>query len=128
MMKKYFLYTYLFFHFGCSSDNDLGYKIIRDNLYSDKNGNLYFKSKNNEYIDSVYVVWLESVNCEDCGSKTKNSSDFETDLNEIVDVESFQMDSIDGENELTFYSDKNYWYHHKWMADGGVLIGKIKEK
>ena len=128
MMTKYFFYTYLFFLFGCSNYNDLEYKIIRDNLYSDKKGHLYLKSENNEDIDSVYVVWLKTVNCEDCRPKTENGFSLEKELHEIIDVESFHLDSIDGEHGVTFYSDKNYKYRHKWMADGGVLNAKKREK
>ncbi len=123
-MKKYFFYTYLLFLFGCSNYNDLGYKVIRDNLYSDEKGYLYLKSENNEDIDSVYVVWLTTVYCQECRSKTESSSNFEMELHEIIDLESFHLDSIDGENEVTFYSDKNYKYRHKRMADGGTLIAE----
>lgn len=98
------------------------YTLIRDDLYSDANRNLYLKSLNNEDVENTYYVWINDVFCDTCFVRTENGIDSSTELKDLVDVKTFHFDSTDEIRGGTIYADKNYSYYHKWMADGGTII------
>ncbi len=119
-MKIYLFYILLIFTISCS-DKKSGYALIRDNLYSDKGGNLYLKSENNEDLENgtKYDVWLKEVYCDTCGTPTENGLTDITELKDFVDPQTWRYDTSNG--YWTEYIDKKYRYHHTHMADGGTI-------
>ena len=79
-MKKSLFYHTLVIILACSACNTIEekgvtYTLIRDNLYSDENDNLYLKSVNNEDLKNkaTHNVWLHTLYCDTCGtSRGKN--------------------------------------------------------
>lgn len=130
-MKSYTLYLLLFLLSACASNKEnesaqsepshSEHTLIRDNLYTDQEGNLYLKSVNNEDIHHKYDVWIETVYCDTCFTPTEDGFKDITTLKDFVDPTTFHLDSTDGKQGGHFYKDKNHRYFHKWMADGGTI-------
>lgn len=118
-----FLFTGLIFLIACT-DQNLTYQEIKkythlkENLYADDAGNLYLKSVNNEDIDNKHNAWIHIAYCEHCHKHKENGW---RDLKELIDLPTFRLDTILAEELVYIYSDKNYRYRHKLMADGGVI-------
>lgn len=127
-MNRLLIYISFIFLLSCSGqhvkdtiENYSKYTLIRDNLYSDKAGNLYLKSVNNEDVKNKYDVWLNTVFCDTCQVATEEGIEDITELKDVVDVKSFHLKSTDAEAGGVLYEDKNYLYFHKLMADGGTI-------
>ena len=115
-MNKLLFFILLLVITACS---DGVHTLIRDDLYSDKNGNLYLKSENKEDVENKKDVWLTEVFCETCEDDLHELKDF-------VDVATFQYDSYLEQEDVRMYADKKYWYRHKRMADGGTISVEAK--
>ena len=133
-MKKYLIFISLIFFFACSNnpeteqENNLKetpteYTLIKDNLYTDGEGNLYLKSRTQEYFKTGkwIDVWLKRVCRDSSWTPTEDGWKDIAELKELVDVSSFHLDTTDNEKGGDFYKDKNHTYFHKWMADGGTI-------
>jgi len=121
-MKMRIILTYLiplFISFGCNSQevskkenltpNHVNYKAIRDGLYENSDGNLFFKTvdasdRDNPIDRYIYVVYSDSFGID--GIK---------EMEDVIDSESFN--SIESE----YYQDKNYVYYFHVMSDGGTM-------
>jgi hypothetical protein len=140
-MNKYLILLSLIFFVSCSVNTKLkqiesdsektidsieistNYSFIKDNLYSDSEGNLYLKSRTRENFETGkwIDVWLKTVYCDTCWTPTENGWTDITELKDFVDVNSFHLKKSDHEQGGDLYEDKNYLYFHKWMADGGTI-------
>ena len=129
-MKKHLLYILLaatiFFSY-CNTIEEKGvtYTLIRDNLYSDENGNLYLKFVNNEDIENgkTHNVWLSTAYCDVCKPPKEKEN---IALKDIVDISTFHRDGYLEDEDVVIYADKKYRYRHKPMADGGQI--SLEEK
>lgn len=97
------------FFSGCNAIEEKGvtYTLIRDNLYSDENENLYLKAVNNEDIEhgNTYHVWLRTVYCDTCGiSRGKGDKE----LKDIVDIATFHKSVYLEEEDVVIYADKKH--------------------
>jgi hypothetical protein len=106
-----------------SNDNKEGYKLIRDNLYSDSEGTLYLRSRTREYFESGKWIdfWIKTVYCDSCWTPAKNGWKDITELKDFVDLNSFHLDTTNNVQGGDFYEDNNYTYFHKFIADGGTI-------
>jgi hypothetical protein len=117
-------------------EEEASYVLIRDDLYEDDKGNLYFRtidkssiSDDPEFPEKWYVynfaeyLYVDSLIGENSIVTTKA-------INEVVDAETFhkttgeqQPENPDGSSplQLSYYADKNNGYFLIHVADGGVL-------
>jgi hypothetical protein len=102
-------------------NKNTSYKKIRDHLYQDSEGRLYFKSKAKKHFETGkwVTVWIKYVHCDTCWTSTENEIIEHKELKDFVDVATWKYDTSNG--YWTEYVDKNHRYHHTPMADGGVL-------
>jgi hypothetical protein len=121
-MTKYLLIIFIVIT-ACS---DGMHTLIRDDLFSDKNGNLYLKSVNNEDVENKKDVWLTDVYCDTCWKPAHDGLNGMMKLNNFVDIETFHFDSYLEQEDVMIYADKKYRYRHKRMADGGVISVQAK--
>lgn len=130
MIRRCLIYIASIFLLSCSGqhvketiDNYSKYTLLHDNLYSDKEGNLYLKSENKEDIDhgTTHDVWLKTVYCDTCWTATEEGFEDITELKDVVDVNTFHLTRRDDKAYGVLYEDKNYRYFHKFMADGGTI-------
>ncbi len=103
--------------------NKIIYTLIKDNLYTDNEGNLYLRSKQREHFETGkwIDVWLKTVYCDSCWTPTKEGWKDITEHKDFVDTNSFHLDTTWKQQLGNFYEDKNYRYYHKYMADGGTI-------
>lgn len=107
------------------------YKLIRDNLYFDNEGNIYLKTIDRSSADSgspeknkalTYDRWLYVAYCDTCTLIYPDETiEGLTELKNIVDTATFKLEFTDNKQGADIYEDKNYRYFHKWMADGGTI-------
>ncbi|NOQ71869.1 MAG: hypothetical protein GQ574_07705 [Crocinitomix sp.] len=116
-------------------DEEAGYDLIRDDLYEDGEGNLYFRTIDKSAISDdsedpekwyMYVfndyLYVDSLVSKHIGITT-------AELKDVVDAQTFhkadRKDPAEGivPSPLTrsFYADKNNTYFLMHVADGGVL-------
>ena len=143
-MKIYFILIGLMYLIACfyeseqeqskneiQETNNLKYKIakytlVRDDLYSDSDGNLYLKSIDNEGFDDkgnlcpkdaqLTNVFIDSI------TQTDNGFDYiDLKLKDIVDKETWRHDSTSKNGRFIYYSDKKNIFYHQTMADGGTI-------
>lgn len=135
--------------FSCSGDKETGtestqYTLIRDNLYFDNSGNLYLKAVDRSLVEGGTAMenekhvkdrWLNVAYCETgklvfTGENKKHLENKPpngiTELRNIIDTATFCLVEIDSTENLTIYEDKNYWYYHHLMADGGTITLELK--
>jgi len=93
-------------------NNDIQEKfiLIRDNLYKDALGNLYFKTMDKSDPKSIKPRYLDVVYSKNFGN------DGIRKLKDIIDPESFQYNL-----QKNRYEDINHKYIFKEMVDGGTL-------
>lgn len=86
------------------------YTLIRDNLYEDSNGNLYFKTLDKSQNDTKIIRYLDVVYSEKFGD------DGVKKMKDVVDKKTFIFDK-----HKKIYRDKNNQYIYKEMLDGGTI-------
>ena len=126
-MKVYLLVYLLIFGAITSCDqyhkgkHEDGKLELGDNLYSDDEGNLFLKSREQEFFDSGrwVNVWISTVYYDTCIDQNGESQNIT--LKDVVDPSSFTHVRTDSAQGGDFYKDKNFNYFHKWMADGGTI-------
>ena len=141
-MSKYLVFACILFLFSCSTsvkkdeqkitseergnidEKGLNYELIKDDLYTDRSGNLYLKTINNEDFDDngnlfPKDAWLKTVYCDSCWTPTESGWEDITELKDFVDTLTWRYDT--SSNYWTEYTDKKYRYHHTHMADGGTI-------
>ncbi len=123
------------------------YILIRDNLYSDKSGNLYLKAFDRSLAEGgtaeenekfLLDRWLNVVYCDTCKLMFTNENpkqlankppDRMTELRNVVDTATFRFGEIASTENVTIYQDKNYRYYHHVMLDGGTIsLGERRNK
>jgi hypothetical protein len=91
--------------------------LIKDNLYIDREGNLFLKSRDisgsNGKDKYIYDVWIDEFSCGSCRTRNK--------LKSIIDIKSFELKKNDHNEGGEYYEDCKHTYFHKWMSDGGVF-------
>lgn len=100
-------------------------RLLHDDLYADNEGNLYLKAEDRfppENGEKPRPRWIWALYCEDCrmiieGDTTEGMSE----LKDKVDSSSFRKLGADPTTGNVFYTDKNHYYLHKLMYDGGTL-------
>jgi hypothetical protein len=125
-MKKYLQIIVLTIFISCDNNTDsylrkkIGieecskYFLVKDDLYRDKEANLYLKSENHEDESGVIKdVWIEEV----YGDNWEENEM----LKDLVDIESFHFIEYDTNDYSNLYEDKNHRYRLKFMADGGFI-------
>lgn len=112
----YKLIVILFFVNSCNGqsnitiDHEQAYKLIRDNLYEDNNGNLYFKTFDRSKSDTMTIRYIDVIYSESFGV------DGIKKIKDVVDKQSFRYDE-----QENMYKDKNNQYVYTEMIDGGTL-------
>ena len=92
------------------SDNK-HYTLIRDNLYKDEAGNLYFKAiDRSNKKEGETVRYLDVVYSEKFGIKGIKK------MGDVIDEDTFKYNS-----EKDIYTDKNHTYKFNIMVDGGTI-------
>lgn len=121
---------------GCKPRASSPYRLIKDNLYIDQEGDLFLKTIDRSAADSgdpkidaknTHDRWLNAVYCEPCtlkaGLEIVPGLAYLTDK---IDTATFHHVAVDNEQGGDLYEDKNHRYYHKWMADGGTISLSVK--
>lgn len=139
-MKKlaYYLIPFMFsiIFSSCNAPEPSPYRLVKDNLYIDEEGDLFLKTVDRSAADSgdpkidaqnTHDRWLNAIYCESCTLKTENEIvPGLAYLTDKVDTATFHHVSVDNKQGGDLYEDKNYRYYHKWMADGGTISLSVK--
>lgn len=106
-------------------ENGVKYHLIRDDLYRDDKGNIYFKTLDVSAAESLdpeerkrqtNINWIHTI------YRIGESGEVEeiVELKDLIDTATFCYDHP-GEGLVTYYKDKNRSYYYHLMADGGNL-------
>ena len=108
-------------------------RLLHDNLYADDKGNLYLKAEDRTPLEEgkkTRTRWLWALYCTDCRMSIEgDTTEGMSELKDLVDSSSFRLLGTDPATGNVFYADKNHYYLHKVMYDGGTLsvIGNKSE-
>ena len=96
------------------------YKLVAENLFKDKNGNIYFRTidrssiNDDREVKASYLINLRYDTIID-----NKLSYVEKELENVIDPITFKK--VGKEGLTTYYQDKNHKYFHLETADGGTL-------
>jgi len=119
MIRLSFILVLLVLFFGCQNEKKLDsvgdYNLIRDGLYTDQNGNVYFKTVDQSQQDSPQDRYLYIVYSPEFPYSESLGEAGIREMKYVIDTVTFQEIGND------LFRDKNHTYRHQAMADGGTF-------